>query len=172
VAVVSNGADFQTAPSQSFDGTRLYSGDTSGLLHIVTVSTFTDTTNSAASGTAFKGFVWEDFELATGKIYFVTTDGNVWCLVPPSTTPCWKTRPVASGTVSQMLISDLYAWVGGSDGTLYQLSLATGAVVKTFVVGSGTLTLGPVTTETGNELYVTTSDQTLYKIALTGGSLP
>jgi len=172
VAVVANGADFQTAPSQSFDGTRLYTGDTSGLLHIVNVSTFADTTNSAANGTAFKGFVWPDFETATGKIYFVTTDGNVWCLVPPSTTPCWKTKPVSGGTVSQMLISDLYAWVGGSDGTLYQLSLATGAIVKTFVVGGGTLTLGPVSTETGDELYVTTSDQTLYKINLTNGSLP
>jgi len=172
LAVVSNGADFTTAPSQSFDGTKVYTGDAAGLLHVVTVSTFADTTNTAASGTAFKGFVWEDFELATGKIYFVTTDGNVWCLVPPSTTPCWKTKPVSGGTVSQMLISDLYAWVGGSNGTLYQLNLTTGAVDKTFAVGAGTLTLGPVTTETGNELYVTTSDQTLYKITLTNGSLP
>jgi hypothetical protein len=71
-----------------------------------------------------------------------------------------------------MLISFDYAWVGGSNGTLYQLSLATGSIVKTFAVGPGNLTLGPVTTETGDELYVTTSDQTLYKISLTGGSLP
>lgn len=172
LSVIANGSDFQTAPSQSWDGAKLYTGDTAGILHTVTLSSFADTTNAAASGTAFKGYVWDDFEPATGKIYFVTTDGNVWCLVPPSTTPCWKTKPVASGTVSQMLISDLYAWVGGSNGTLYQLSLATGAVVKTLVVGTGTLTLGPVTTETGDELYVTTSDQTLYKISLTGGSLP
>ncbi len=172
LSVIANGADFTTAPSQSFDGTKLYTGDAAGLLHIVTVSGFSDTTNSAASGTAFKGFVWEDFEVATGKIYFVTTDGNVWCLVPPSTTPCWKTKPVASGTVSQMLISFDYAWVGGSNGTLYQLSLATGSIVKTFAVGAGTLTLGPISTETGDELYVTTSDQTLYKISLTNGSLP
>jgi hypothetical protein len=71
-----------------------------------------------------------------------------------------------------MLISFDYAWVGGSNGTLYQLSLATGSIVKTFAVGAGTLTLGPISTETGDELYVTTSDQTLYKISLTNGSLP
>ena len=171
LSVIANGADFTTAPSQSVDGTKLYTGDASGLLHVVTLSAFTDTTNNAASGTAFKGFVWEDFATG-GKLYFVTTDGNVWCLIPPSTTPCWKTKPVSGGTVSQMLISDVYAWVGGSNGTLYQLSLATGSVVKTFAVGGGTLTLGPISTETGNELYVTTSDQTLYKISLTNGSLP
>jgi hypothetical protein len=172
LSVVANGADFTTAPGQSFDSLTLYTGDEAGLLHIVTLSTFSDTTNNAASGTAFKGFVWEDFELAFGKLYFVTTDGNVWCLQPPSTTPCWKTKPVAGGTVSQMLISFDYAWVGGSNGTLYQLSLLDGSIVKTLAIGGGTLAIGPITTETGDELFMATTDGTLYKITLSGGSLP
>ena len=173
LSVVSNGADFTTAPSQSFDSLKLYTGDEAGLLHIVTLSTFSDTTNNAASGTTFKGFVWEDFETnPASKLYFVTTDGNVWCLVPPSTTPCWKTKPVSGGTVSQMLISFDYAWVGGSNGTLYQLSLLDGSIVKTFTVGGGTLAIGPITTETGDELFMATTDGTFYKVSLTGGSLP
>jgi outer membrane protein assembly factor BamB len=89
-----------------------------------------------------------------------------------NTTPCWKTKPVSGGTVSQMLISSQWAWVGGSDGKLYQLDISTGAVNKTLTVGTGTLALGPVSTETTNELYVASSDGTAYKIALTNGSLP
>ena len=41
-----------------------------------------------------------------------------------------------------------------------------------FTVGAGTLALGPVSTETGDELYAATSDGTLYKVTLTAGSLP
>lgn len=178
VKVYAAGADFTQAPTQSGAGTKIYTGDESGTLHVIdladAVTPYADTTNSAASGTAFKGFVWEDFG-TDGRLYFVTTDGNVWCLVPPSTTPCWKIKPVASGTVGQMLISDLYAWVGGSDGQIYQIDLngaTAGTVSKTFTVGAGTLGLGPITTGTGDELYVSTSDGTLYKISLTGGSLP
>jgi hypothetical protein len=165
------GADYVTAPTQSSFGDKLYIGDAAGLLHIVDLNTLVETTNTAASGAAFKGFVWEDFG-TPGRLYFVTTDGNVWCLVPPSTTPCWKRRPVAAGTVSQMIISLDKAWAGGSDGNLYQLNLGTGVVEKTFQVGFGTLGVGPVTTETGNELYVTTTDGTVYNITLNSGSLP
>ena len=62
--------------------------------------------------------------------------------------------------------------MGGSNGTLYQLDLTSGLVAKTFTVGAGTLALGPVSTETGDELYAATSDGTLYKVTLTAGSLP
>jgi hypothetical protein len=64
-------------------------------------------------------------------------------------------------------------WVGGSNGSLYQLNLTTGAQEgSAFVVGGGGLSLGPVSTETGDELYVAASDGTVYKIGLSGGSLP
>jgi hypothetical protein len=104
----------------------------------------------------------------------VTTDGNVWGLATPATNPAtWKRKPVASGTVSQMLPSDTSLWVGGSDGSLYQVNLGTGALEgASFAVGGGGSALGPVSTETGSELYVTTSNGRLYKITLSGGSLP
>ncbi len=169
--VFGGGYDFTTAPSQSFDNNTLYIGDQAGNLHIVNLTTLVRTINLAATGTSFKGFVWEDFG-TTGRLYFVTTDGNVWCLVPPSTTPCWKTKPVSSGTVSQLVESDVRLWVGGSDGSLYQLDLTTGVAEKTFVVGAGSLGLGPVSTESGDELFVAATDGTLYKISLSSGSLP
>jgi hypothetical protein len=105
----------------------------------------------------------------------VTTDGNVWGLATPSTNPAtWKRKPVAAGTVSQMLPSDTSLWVGGgSHGNLYQLNLTTGLQEgASFAVGSGGSPLGPISTETGSELYVATSAGRLYKITLTGGSLP
>ncbi len=79
---VFSGADFTTGPSQSADGNSLWIGDEAGVLHIVDLAALTKTTNSIASGTAFKGFIWEDFNIR-GRLYFVTTDGNVWCLADP-----------------------------------------------------------------------------------------
>jgi len=169
---VFSGSHFTTGPSQSADLDSLWVGDEAGLLHIVDLAALTKTTNSIASGTPFKGFIWEDFNTAA-RLYFVTTDGNVWCLpTPSSASTCWKTKPVASGTVNQMLLGDTYLWVGGSNGTLYQLDPTSGVVGKSFTVGAGTLALGPVSTETTDELYAATSDGTLYKITLTSGSLP
>src|SRR5262249_22881865 len=56
-----SGADFTTGPSQSSDGNSLWIGDESGTLHIVNLATLVKTTNAIASGTAYKGFIWEDF---------------------------------------------------------------------------------------------------------------
>jgi DNA-binding beta-propeller fold protein YncE len=138
----------------------------------VNLTTLTKTTNSIASGTAYKGFIWEDFNV-DGRLYFVTIDGNAWCLpTPASASTCWKTKPLATGTVAQLMPSDSLLWVGGSNGTLYQLNLTSGLVTRTFTVGAGTLALGLVSTETGDELYVATSDGALYKVTLTAGSLP
>ena len=167
-----SGGDFTTAPSVLFDNTQLLVGDEAGVLHVVDLAALTKTTNTVAGGSAFKGFVWEDFNLP-GRLYFVTVDGNVWALAGSSaSSTLWKTRPVASGTVAQMLPANTSLWVGGSNGTLYQLSLATGAVTTTLTIGAGTLSVGPVSTETTGELYVGTTDGTLYKIQLTGESLP
>jgi len=169
---VFSGADFTTGPSQSADGNSLWIGDEAGVLHIVDLSAPTKTTNSIASGTAYKGFIWEDFNVR-GQLYFVTTDGNVWCLpTPASASSCGKRKPVAGGTVAQLLPSDTLLWVGGSNGILYQLNLTSGLVVKTFTVGAGTLALGPVSAETPDDLYAATTDGALYKITLTNGSLP
>jgi hypothetical protein len=155
-----------------FDNTTLLAGDESGVLHVVDLAALTKTTNTIASGSAFKGFVWEDFNLP-GRLYFVTTDGNVWALASAAaTSTLWKTKPVTGGTVAQLLPANSALWVGGSNGVLYQLDLTSGAVTKTLTIGSGALSVGPVSTETTGELYLGTTDGTLYKIGLTAESLP
>jgi hypothetical protein len=52
------------------------------------------------------------------------------------------------------------------------VNLTTGVQESSFAVGGGGNALGPVSTETGGELYVATSTGRLYKITLTGGNLP
>ena len=164
--------DITTGPSVYYSNDRLLVGDESGVLHTVDLAALTRTTNSIASGSAFRGIVWQDFNIAD-RLYFVTADGYLWCLPTPSSgSQCWtKLKPVSGGTISQILPGDTWIWAGGSDGSLYQINLATGLVDRSFAVGSG-LGLGPVSTETADELYVAATNGKLYKITLTGGSLP
>jgi len=172
------GGDILNGPVQSTDLDSLWIGNQAGVLNIVNLNTLTLTTNTVASGLAYKGFIWEDFN-TLGRLYFVTTDGFVRALATPTSSSfAWSTRPVAAGTVSQILPGFTSLWVGGSNGRLYQLNLTTGAQEgAAFVVGAGTLSVGPITTENGSEaggdLLLATSDGTVYKVTLTGGgSLP
>jgi hypothetical protein len=121
---------------------------------------------------AFRGFVWEDFN-TPGVLYFVTADGFVNALATPtSSTTAWQVKPSGTGTVNQLLPGEFSLWAGGSDGILYQLNLGTGVTEKTFTVGDGTKALGPVSSGSISELFVTTNDGRVYKILLTNQSLP
>jgi hypothetical protein len=173
------GGDIVNGPVQSTDLDSLWVGNQAGVLNIVNLTgTPSLTTNGVASGLVYKGFIWEDFN-TLGRLYFVTTDGFVRALATPTSASfAWSTRPVAGGTVSQLLPGFTSLWVGGSDGRLYQLNLTSGAQEgAAFVVGAGALSVGPITTENGTEaggdLLLATSDGTVYKVTLTGaGSLP
>jgi hypothetical protein len=167
------GADFTTAPTQSFDGDSLFVGDEAGKLHVVSLAAAPPTRATYYNGaSAFRGFVWEDFN-NWGVLYFVTANGNVNSLATPtSLSLAWSVKPAATGTVSHSMPGEFSLWAGGSDGTLYQLSLANGATEKTFVVGDGTKSVGPVSADSIDDLYTTTSDGRVYRILLTNQSLP
>jgi chitodextrinase len=57
-------------------------------------------------------------------------------------------------------------YVGSSDGKVHQLNLTSGVDEKQFTVGPGTYQVGDVSTETGNEIFVPTTEGTLYKLPL------
>ncbi len=59
----------------------------------------------------------------------------------------------------------------GQKGKLYQINLTTGAMEQTVVVGDGEKQVGEATSETGNEVFVGTSEGKIFKFPLTGGSL-
>src|SRR5262249_46867051 len=74
-----SGGDFTTAPVQSTDLNSLWVGDEAGVLHIVNLNALTKTTNSVGSGSAYRGFIWEDFS-TPGRLYIVRANGFISAL--------------------------------------------------------------------------------------------
>ncbi|MFI5340186.1 MAG: DUF2341 domain-containing protein [Candidatus Methylomirabilales bacterium] len=174
-----NLGDIEASPTMSVDGKTLYVGTTSGRLYAVDMS-HTPLPALKWSGTGYvnlganvavQGFIWENGD-QPGRLYFATstgcTSGCVWSLqdpgsgvAPPAT--LWST-PVTSP--STPLWNGAYVYVGSSDGKVHQLTAATGADGHQTTVGDGTKRVGDVSTETGNEIFVGTTEGTLYKFPL------
>jgi len=165
----------EASPTMSVDGKTLYVVNTSGNLYAVDMSTLAykwTGTHYAALGTAVQGFIWENGDIP-GRLYFATsgttgcTNGCVWSLQDPGAaappnpaSPLWKTA--VAGPSTPLPMDKLY--VGSSDGKVHQLNLTSGADEKQFTVGSGAYQVGDVSTETGNEIFVPTTEGTLYKL--------
>jgi hypothetical protein len=89
-------------------------------------------------------------------------------------------KTAVAGASTPLLLSKLFvsSW-NGTTGQIKQICLYTpclsgfnpGQVEKSVTVGDGTKQPGDVSTETGNELFVGTSDGKIFKYILTGGSL-
>jgi outer membrane protein assembly factor BamB len=157
-------------PTLSYDGFTLYVGATGGNLYAIdTVGPALKWTGPAALGSPIKGFVWEDGAVA-GRLYFSTANGLVWCLQDPGAgpppnplSPEWQ-RSVAGP--SSPLVLDQVLFVGSSDGKVHQIDLTSGVDQKQFVVGDGASTVGDVSTEDGNQLFVGTTAGQIYKLPL------
>jgi hypothetical protein len=185
----------ETSPTLSYNGNTIYVGNTTGSLYAVDANTLTLKWSAAKSvGTGIKGFVWEDYVTA-GRLYFGTWDGtagtgNVWCVQDPgpgvnpntASTQCagWTADNVAvPGPSAALELGKLFvgSW-NGTTGHLYQINLSTGAIEggpapapKQGSVGDGTKQPGDVSSETGNEIFVGTTEGVIYKFPLTAGSL-
>ena len=173
-----------TSPSPSYDGNTLYVANTAGQLYAIDLTPATPAlkwTGPMALGSAINGFVWEDGALAT-YLYFSTADGNVWCIrdpgvsqPPPSTPPLspqascpWKNLVNGTGVSNLLPLDAPYTglYVGGADGTLRRLNPTSGAIETTVTVGDGTKIVGDLSTETGSEVFVPTSEGKIYKFPL------
>ena len=172
------------SPSISYDNATLYVADTTGKLYAINLNTLSlkwVAPNYMTLGSPINGFVWEDPGLA-GYLYFSTADGNVWCVrdpgvtqPPPSTPPAspqascpWKTLAYASGVSNLLLMTPPYPglYVGGADGKLHRVNPTTGVDEKQFIVDATPRTVGDPSTETGNEVFVATTEGKIYKILL------
>ena len=105
------------------------------------LATLVKTTNAVASGTAFKGFIWEDFNIRRTALLRDDRRQRVGSGDPAVVgLDRWKTKPVAAGTVAQLMPSDTAA-VGGrlQRQPVPAESHDRAAVAKTFTVGGGTL---------------------------------
>lgn len=159
----------ETSPTMSYGGSTLWVANAVGELYAIDLDALAlKWTSPAALGAAINGFVWEDWDVPE-RLYFATTDGNVWCLDDPGAgpppnpaSPVWKT--MVAGASTPVVLDALY--VGSSDGRLHQLNLATGADEKQITVGDGTATVGDASTEWGTEVFVGTTAGKLYKFPL------
>ena len=170
-----NLGDIQSAPTLSGNNDRLWIGATNGNVFSLNLNTLAQNwTSPMALGASASvvGFVWEDFSTAN-RLYFSTADGNVWAVqdpyvsgaavAPPNpASPVWK-RAVAGASA---LLQYDFIYVGSSDGKIHQINITTGADVKQFTVGDGTRTVGDVSTDDGTQLYVGTTEGTIYEITL------
>jgi len=174
------GVHFETSPTLSYNGNTLYIGDTAGKLYAINAGVGTLTlkwTLDLGAGANIKtsGFVWEDYTTA-GRLYFVTADGNVRCVKDNGqglveACPGWTVTNVP-GAATPLLLDKLF--VGSSDGTVRQINPTDGTEDKRFpAAGSldGT-SLGAISSETGNEIFVGTNGGKIFKINLTSGALP
>ena len=167
--------DIEASPTLSADGNTLYVATTSGNLYAISTSgtpgyKWTGT-HYAALGSAVQGFIWENADLP-GRFYFSTSDGYVWALQDPGAgaappnpaSPVWKTAVAAASTPLPLgnPLDKLY--VGSSDGKVHQLNLTSGVDEKQFTVGGGAYQVGDVSSETGSEIFVPTTEGTLYKL--------
>ncbi len=171
----------ETSPTLSYNGLTLYVGNTAGTLYAINAANLTLkwSLSLTPAGTTVTGFVWEDYVTA-GRLYFAASDGTVRCIQDNGTSmsACtgW-TFPSQSVAAAPLELGKLFvvAWdpAGpvGQKAQLYQINLTTGAVEKTVVVGDGEKQPGDVSTETGNEVFVGTTEGVIYKFPLTGGSL-
>jgi outer membrane protein assembly factor BamB len=159
----------QASPTLSFDETTIYVGNTTGRLYAINANTLAlKWTTFANLGSALIGYVWEDLNVS-GRLYFTTANGNVWCLQDPGpgsppnpASPVW--RRAVTGASTPLLLDKVY--VGSTDGRVHQIDPTTGVDEKQFVVGGGTATVGTPSTEDETQLFVGTTAGTLYKIPL------
>ena len=102
-----------------------------------------------------------------GSVLFRTADGAVW-RVSTAGVRLWKTS--LSGASAPTPVAELnsgVAYVGGNDGVVREISLATGNVNGTRSVGGGAIVVGDATYDsTDGVLYVNTSQGYLYAFSV------
>jgi hypothetical protein len=178
-----NLGDLNASPTVSYDGTTLYVGNVGspdGNLYALNASTLALkwTFPLGAGNGSLQGFVWEDYS-TPGRLYFTTTTGKVMCVQDngASATACW-TPTTVPGTLScspvaclstPLLLNRLF--VGGDDGRVHQIRPTDGVAEDNLDIAVTPLkTVGDVSTETGDEIFVSTEDGKIYMITLTGSS--
>jgi outer membrane protein assembly factor BamB len=173
-----------TAPTQSYDQTTVWVGNENGAIYAINLTTAPPTLKWAAPlalGAAAKlvGFVWEDYS-TPNRSYFSTADGKVRCFQDPgiggtplTSSACSGGWPAVSSGVSVpgatgvLLLDKIYvgSW-NGTTGTIVAIDPATGAAGTPFTVGDGTKQVGDLSTVTGAELLIGTTEGKVFKISL------
>ncbi len=149
---------------------KLYVGTNSGEVHALDPVTGADLWASPfdTGNGAIKGYIWPRF--ATNKILFSTTN-TLWSITDngASATLDWSVSSIPNPSVP--LTSNAgggsYAWVGSSDGRLYQLEISATPVITSVLLGAGAASVGSPAMDAVAEIaYVGTEDGRLYSVTL------
>jgi hypothetical protein len=147
--------EFDTSPV--LRGGRLYVGNTAGLVYSLRTSDGLDARSFTTGDGPVRGFVFPDrrnddilFSTST-KVWSLSDDGS------PSLTKNWEWS--AGGPLSTILFwpQTSYVYVGGSNGTLYQLDFSSATtsvppVVTPLVLGDGSGQVGAPSLDIGIDL--------------------
>ncbi|RKZ70226.1 MAG: hypothetical protein DRQ48_06630, partial [Gammaproteobacteria bacterium] len=163
--------DIDSAPVL-FDGV-LYVGTNAGIVGAVNPVNGDIIWTYSTNDGPVKGYI--DYEFVTGgprKVFFATTN-DVWALTDngASVSLAWRQTDNAVDVVGPSIpltLADQGAmYVGSTDGRLYQLNTASGAVVTSAVMGAGTATVGSPGYDWMNSLaYVGAEDGSVYAVTL------
>jgi hypothetical protein len=146
--------EFDTSPV--LRGGRLYLGDTGGLVYSLRSSDGLDARSFATADGPVKGFVFPDRR--NDDILFATST-KVWSLSDDGS-PMTKNWEWTAGVPLSTLLhwpQTSYAYVGGANGTLYQLDFASATpsvppVATPLVLGDGTGQVGAPSLDIGVDL--------------------
>lgn len=116
-----------------------------------------------------KGFVFPDF--ASDRLY-VSTEGLLWCLEHKGSAIelVWSTDEIPSPSIPTYPPGSRYAWVGGGDGRLYQVEVATGGSgeppsVTSVALAEGATGIGSPSFDVAQGLvYVGSEDGAVYAV--------
>jgi uncharacterized repeat protein (TIGR01451 family) len=155
-------------------GGRVYVGNNSGQIRAVDASLGGDVWGapygvSDGGGAAIKGFLFPDRQGTQSDLFF-TTGSRVWAITDSVTTasPKWgpiTTIPGPSIPVFGRIGGIAYVWVGSTNGRLYQIDAATGAVMTSVQLGGGVSVIGAPSLDTTNTLiYVGSDSGTFYAV--------
>jgi hypothetical protein len=149
------------------DSGRVYVGTNNGLVHALDAATGASLWAApfATNDGPVKGYVWR--RPSTNQLLFSTTT-TVWSLTDAGATAslAWSLGTIPNP--STPLVSPLspWAWVGGSDGRLYQLSLSGGLPTPTSTqLEPGAVTVGsPALSIAEGRAYVGTDTGRIYAV--------
>ena len=158
-------------------GSTLYVGNLNGEVHAVAFADGSDVWSGPfqTNDGPVKDYVWP--RLGSNEILFSTqglsgTQGTVWSIDPSGAAPAlnWSVTSIPDPSVPLAfpLSGGDYAWVGSSDGRLYQHELGAGVPSSTsLVLGPGTATVGsPVLDINSDRAFVGTEDGRVYAVDL------
>jgi len=150
-------------------GGRVYVGTNDGTVYALDAATGAVLASYATGDGAVKGFVMPEFSSTLPRHLYLATTTRVWSLLDSgsSITSAWSTTAVPGPSTPMVVPGTSEFYVGSSDGRLYQLDTATGAVVASVVLGDGTAAVGsPARDPLSSFAYVGTESGAIYGVAL------